>query len=147
MLGRTRLHHAIGLGLVSATLACSPPPGETPVVPRGTNWVALHVVCPPPQANTAVKVFLHPQNRRVDQNVNVYWTRTTAGNGTHSSTFSIQPAKTDTWPWTDGDFPWSHATRIDGTAKTNHASGEYKYNITFECNGDQVVLDPRMIIN
>ena len=146
--------------LALASLGCDQPtekPSDKPPAREATvedeeltpahTEVTLHVVCPPPQASTAVKIFLRPQNRGVNQNVDVYWTRTTAGGGTHSSTFSIQPQNTTTWPWTDGEFPWSHATRIDGTAKTNHPLGEYKYNITFECNGDKVVLDPRMIIN
>ena len=94
------------------------------------------------------RVTLRPQVKGVNAGEDVYWTRQTVGAGTHSTEFSIQPVDEADWPWTDGAFPWTGTDRIDGTAKGEQQQGvEFKYNITVGCNDDEVMFDPRMIIN
>lgn len=153
----------IGLALASLTLACGGPaeqaqappvtPPQAPAVapprPPGTNEVVLTVTCPPEQANgAAFRVVVHPPTKWVDAGEDVVWTREKRGAGTHSRTFSITPANASLWPWTSSSTPlWTGDTAITGTAKDTQDTSEQKYTITVGCNGDTIVIDPRMKVN
>ena len=139
----------IGLALASITLACGRPaglgqPGEQALRNPNANEIVITVTCPPPQSNAAVRVAVHPRYKEVDAGVDVVWTREGRGIGTHSATFSIDPADRANWPWEDGAFPWTDATSITGTAKEEQDTDEKKYNITVGCNDDEMTFDPRM---
>ena len=103
------------------------PPGDTEVI--------VVLTCTPNGAGVRVNPF----RRYIDAAETVTWTQV----GSFLGEYTIAP---------DGDFPWSLSTggtssrgQVEGTPPAAGVpEGEYRYLVRFTCNGEEVVLDPRM---
>ena len=105
--------------------------------PPGLNQIHVVLTC---STNQGAGIRVNPYRRDLDPGDIVTW----RGVGSYKGAFTIEPY---------GHFPWSldppGGTSSDGDVTGTPPAGgvlegEYRYLVRFTCNGEEVVLDPRM---
>ena len=103
---------------------------------QATQQIIVVLTCNQGQAGIRV----NPYRRNLASNDDAKWRRV----GGYNGSFTIEPA--GTFPWTLSNGGTSDANgEVTGTPPSSGVSdGTYSYAVKFTCNGDEVVLDPRM---
>ncbi len=117
-------------GMASETLGAGRPEVQA------TQRINVVLLCNAGQ----VGIQVNPYRRGLATNDTAEWSRPPGSN----VTFTIEPV---------GNFPWALSNggvsdgngMVTGTPPTGGvANGTYSYTVRFTCDGDEVVLDPRM---
>lgn len=107
-----------------------------------TQQINVVLTCPPDLAAAgAGGATANPYIRTASAGDTISWRLVSAGGGNGSDDFTVS---SQNWPLPDASY--SGTDQIDVTVPQGAAAGTYKYSISMQCNGVDVVLDPGMRI-
>ena len=101
----------------------------------GPNGIIVVLTC----NNNNVGIRVNPYRRTLDADDTATWRSV----GNYQGQYSIIPD--GTFPWTLSNGGNSDNGQVTGTPPSGGVpDGTYSYSVSFVCNGETVVLDPRM---
>ncbi len=117
-------------GLAPETLEAGPPRVQA------TQPINVILTC---NAGGQVGIRVNPFRHHLGRDDTATWQRV----GGYNGNFEIEPV--DNFPWTLSNGGTSQGGEVTGTAPSGGVGdGTYYYKVKFMCDGDEVVLDPRM---
>lgn len=103
------------------------------------NQIIVVLNCSPQQGGG---IRVNPYRRNLASDATATWTRV----GGYQGPFTIEPV--GFFPWELSNDGTSSGGTVTGTPPEDGApTGVFFYKVKFTCNGDEVVLDPRMEVS
>ncbi len=130
---------ALTLVVAAAALAMSVPSAGSEILQNqqpGPNQIIVVLTCTP---NQGAGIRVNPFRRTLGATDTATWRRVGGFNGP----YSIIP--NEPFPWTLSNGGNSEGEDVTGVPPAGGVpNGVYSYSVSFVCNGETVVLDPRM---